>query len=546
MKRFLCVFVFIGIIFSVIFGFIISREYGLDIYKGEYHYEKNWMISENDGEKSSVKLPMVLKYEKDHKYTLSSVLTYLPKVNEDPYAFISFNHMYFKVYLNNEEIYSYTPEDVPSISKSPGNAYTMIPLPYDCYGKEIKIDFWLTLESGLVYEVGDILFGDYPTVIRDTFVHDVVLNIVTICILFLGILLVLLSAIMLKDNYNAGYTGIFALIFGIYCLSENLFNLYMIANPYFTYLINFFAFAAIPIPLILLFKNKVSSKFKTIYNIVFVLLISNIIIQGILHFAKILDIRQTLIFTHILYLISFLTIIITICFTSKKEKSDIKRFVYEIIPIIIGLFIDAFVHYFVITKEGSNTFFLQLGIFIFLISEAVYIFKGILNIYKENIKSDFYKNLAYKDGLTDLYNRTAFIKKLEELNLVKNKKGLLCICVDINNLKQINDENGHQAGDMIICKTAEYLKKYFLNCGEIYRVGGDEFNIFISNIEENIFIEKIDNMYKEIEIYNKNAEIKLKFALGYEYFNSKKYDSVEKCLYYADRKMYENKEKIKS
>ncbi len=546
MKRFLCAFVFIGIIISVIFGFIISKGYELNIYNGEYHYENNWMISENDGEKSAVKLPMALNYEKDCKYTLSSVLTYSPEVNEDPYAFISFNHMFFKIYLDNKEIYSYTSEDTPNISKSPGNAYTMIPLPDDCYGKEIKIEFWLTLKSGLAYEVGDILFGDYPTVIHDTFVHDVVLNIVTICILFLSILLILLSTIILKNNYNAGYAGIFALVFGIYCLSENLFNLYMTANPYFTYLINFFAFAAIPIPLILLFKNKVSSKFKTIYNIVFVLLISNIIIQGILHFAKVLDIRQTLIFTHILYLISFLTIIITICFTSKKEKSDIKRFVYGIIPIIAGFSIDAFIHYFVITKEGSNTFFLQIGIFIFLINEAVYIFKGILNLYKENIKSDFYKKLAYKDGLTDLYNRTAFIKRAEELNSVENKEDLLCICVDINNLKQINDENGHQAGDMIIRKTSEYLKRYFWDCGEIYRVGGDEFNIFIHNIEESKLIQKIDNMYEEIEVYNKNEKIKLSFALGYEYFNSEKYDSVEKCFYYADKNMYKNKKKLKS
>lgn len=77
----------------------------------------------------STTLPAPLKYDGEHKYSISSKIKYKPLDDESPYAFLTMNHMYFKVYLDNEEIYSYTASDTPNFSKSPGNSYAMIPLP---------------------------------------------------------------------------------------------------------------------------------------------------------------------------------------------------------------------------------------------------------------------------------------------------------------------------------------------------------------------------------------------------------------------------------
>lgn len=550
MRKVVRTIILISFLLLLLIGIQISKGYELPHYNGNNHNEVDWKLKiYGTAYEDRIKLPIVLEYKEDNKYALSTTLTYAPKDNESPYAFLSMNHMYFKVYLDSTEIYSYTKNDTPNLSKSPGNAYTMIALPNDCYGKEFRVEFWMTLEDGLVYEVGDILFGDYATVLHSTFYSDLLHNIIVICILFLGIILITISYVVLDKNVNqdAWHIGMFALVFGVYSITENLFNLYMISNPYITYLINFIVFACIPIPILLFFKCKVNPIFNKSYLIVFSLLILNILMQTCLHFLRIKDIRQLLIYTHILYVMTFLLIAISVYKTPKIFFSDKKYLIYSVFPIIIGIAIDAIKHYVFITEEGRNTSYMQFGVLLFLVIEAISVLKTILDAYKENIKGEFYKELAYKDGLTGLLNRTAFNKEVEKINLEKrNYDKLICICADINNLKKVNDTYGHHAGDEIICLAANYLNKYFRQYGNVYRIGGDEFDAFLYSVEIDKLNTIIENMYNEIEKHNETAKIKLQFALGYDQFHSVSEENVEKCLMRADKKMYDKKLKLKS
>ena len=550
MRKVVRTIILISFLLLLIIGIQISKGYELPNYRGNNYCEKDWELKNyGTSYEERIKLPVVLEYKEDNNYSLSTILTYAPKDNESPYAFLSMNHMYFKVFLDNKEIYSYTKDDTPNLSKSPGNAYTMIPLPNDCQGKEFRIDFWMTLEDGLVYELGDVFFGDYATVLHSTFEEDFPHDIIIVCILFLGIILITISYVVLdkKVSQDAWNIGMFALVFGVYSITENLFNLYMISNPYITYLINFIVFACIPIPILLFFKDKVDPAFNKSYLTVFSLLIFNILMQTCLHFLKIKDIRQLLIYTHLLYVMTFLLIAISVYKTPKTYILDKKYLIYSVFPIIIGIAIEAIMHYVFITVEGRNTSYMQLGVLSFLVIEAIYVLKNILDMYKENIKGEFYKELAYKDGLTGLYNRTAFNKDVESINLKKeNHDKLICICADINNLKKINDTYGHQAGDEIICLAAKYLNKYFGQFGNVYRIGGDEFDAFLYSIEVYELNRLIVNMYNEIEKYNETAKIKLQFALGYEQFYSINEENIEKCLMRADKRMYDEKLKAKS
>ena len=83
-----------------------------------------------------------------------------------PHAFIDNNHAYFRVYIDGKEIYHYTADDTPAVSKSPGNAYSMISLPQNCKGKELVLEFYPTLKVNVEYWVEDILFADYTSFMR--------------------------------------------------------------------------------------------------------------------------------------------------------------------------------------------------------------------------------------------------------------------------------------------------------------------------------------------------------------------------------------------
>ena len=61
--------------------------------------------------------------------------------------------------------------------------------------------------------------------------------------------------------------------------------------------------------------------------------------------------------------------------------------------------------------------------------------------------------MAFQDGLTGLYNRAAFMEEQKQIDRNRKKyQNVICICADVNNLKQINDEDGHLIGDQVLCR----------------------------------------------------------------------------------------------
>ena len=80
------------------------------------------------------------------------------------------------------------------------------------------------------------------------------------------------------------------------------------------------------------------------------------------------------------------------------------------------------------------------------------------------------------DALTGVGNKTAYIRKTDELNTQMNDPSLefAMVMVDMNNLKQINDEHGHRAGDLYIQGCCRMVCETFKH-SPVYRIGGDEF-----------------------------------------------------------------------
>ena len=76
--------------------------------------------------------------------------------------------------------------------------------------------------------------------------------------------------------------------------------------------------------------------------------------------------------------------------------------------------------------------------------------------------------LAYMDPLTGTYNRNV----LEEMREYLDSQALFVTMVDMDNLKTINDKQGHAAGDQAICGVSKFLKQI---SEAVFRLGGDEF-----------------------------------------------------------------------
>ncbi|MCR4790881.1 MAG: GGDEF domain-containing protein, partial [Treponemataceae bacterium] len=99
----------------------------------------------------------------------------------------------------------------------------------------------------------------------------------------------------------------------------------------------------------------------------------------------------------------------------------------------------------------------------------------------------YLKEKAERDALTKLYNRQVFQQNASMLS--RRDIDLILILLDIDTFKHINDTYGHDIGDKIIIKSATLMRDYLGGDHDTYRVGGDEFVVFIRNKDTSYFEE---------------------------------------------------------
>ena len=150
------------------------------------------------------------------------------------------------------------------------------------------------------------------------------------------------------------------------------------------------------------------------------------------------------------------------------------------------------------------------------------------------------------DALTGVGNKRAYDIEVKRLNESKNPYGI--VFVDINDLKGINDNYGHEKGDISIKTVSRAICKVF-NPLSVYRIGGDEFVVILENDDyenRNKLIREISELFRANESGDllppwKNVSAAVEYAVR----NTESDTDVESVLYRADTAMYENKKAMK-
>lgn len=154
------------------------------------------------------------------------------------------------------------------------------------------------------------------------------------------------------------------------------------------------------------------------------------------------------------------------------------------------------------------------------------------------------------DALTHVKNRQAYATKEAELNSIIRSGSRIEFAVgvfDINDLKKINDNRGHEAGDAYIVNCCKVLCKAFSR-SPVYRIGGDEFAILLFDDDYRdrmkIFADVKKKMI-EIAATNPSAEGRVSIAGGISEYDRTKDDKVAEVFARADSAMYTDKVKMK-
>jgi diguanylate cyclase (GGDEF)-like protein/PAS domain S-box-containing protein len=157
------------------------------------------------------------------------------------------------------------------------------------------------------------------------------------------------------------------------------------------------------------------------------------------------------------------------------------------------------------------------------------------------------RELSLTDQLTCVYNRRGLFTLVDPILKQANrqKKGILMLYADVDNLKEINDTFGHKEGDAALIETANILKTNYRESDITARIGGDEFVVIpVGTAGEDI--EKIvDRLEKSLEIYNskRKHDYRLSLSTGVTYYDPENPCSIEELLIQADELMYKHKKK---
>ncbi len=116
------------------------------------------------------------------------------------------------------------------------------------------------------------------------------------------------------------------------------------------------------------------------------------------------------------------------------------------------------------------------------------------------------KEMALTDGLTGLANRRSFDVNMEEAirQYKQSNRPFLLAYMDLDNFKNLNDTQGHKAGDLVLVHVADVMKKHIRANDVPARLGGDEFAIIFQNSDDT---EAAENSLEAIiqEIKNTNT-----------------------------------------
>ncbi len=142
------------------------------------------------------------------------------------------------------------------------------------------------------------------------------------------------------------------------------------------------------------------------------------------------------------------------------------------------------------------------------------------------------------DALTDVYNRAYFQTEVERFDLARQPTSV--IIVDVDGLKEINDAQGHAAGDRMLCRMAAALRSSFRKEDVVARIGGDEFAVLLPGVGASGLRDAIRRLLADVHRMNEvHGGPPVRFSLGTG--TALVPGTLEQTICRADEQMYRQK-----
>ena len=155
------------------------------------------------------------------------------------------------------------------------------------------------------------------------------------------------------------------------------------------------------------------------------------------------------------------------------------------------------------------------------------------------------RDSALKDALTGLYNRRFLQEHSQQIVAGAQRRGTsigLLMC-DLDYFKQVNDQYGHETGDLLLEATATALLKTVREADYVIRFGGEEFLVLLIDVEEgeaDVVAEKIRQAVAAVRVQTTNGPLSKTISIGVSIFPADG-ESLWQTIKYADVALYKAK-----
>lgn len=251
-------------------------------------------------------------------------------------------------------------------------------------------------------------------------------------------------------------------------------------------------------------------------------------------------------------------------------KAEIGRYILLMIQIVMFLLLSVFTFVESLKRQGSSKrHYFMVGVFslFMMVAIVLQVFFPLIPMYSygylfgvcilhtlvvEDEKANQRLELAearYQvsyDALTGAMSKHAYVDAEADIDDRINRgvmKDFAMVVFDLNDLKDVNDKKGHEAGDKYIIDSVRLIEDCFKDV-PVYRVGGDEFTIILEGEQFNDRKRLLDNFNKRIEENVKNNSVVVVSA-GLSDYVPDKDTTIIQIFTRADREMYARKHLLK-
>lgn len=438
-------------------------------------------------------------------------------------------HSFAEVRIDGQTVYSLSPGEKNRLGSSPSCNWVFVPLYMADNGKTVEITVTPVYQSVADREVS-FLLGTRSEILLRQFRDDLPQIVPSVVCIFLGIILTVIMPVLIvgkkTDSRSLFYLGNFLLLIGLWRITDTRFS--PILFPENTMALGYITIASLflcCIPLLLFFREYCSERGKRILNATAFLACIVAFGAFICQVFKIADLRETMFASHIMFIIIMVTVLFVSVshLFSREDKNGLHGLVLFLSP---GVAFDLVSFY--LNKSSSGAMFTILALLLYSFIRLV------TEIFSINKK-------IHTDPLTGLFNRDRWNITIKKSSLNSAPTGI--IMMDINRLKYTNDTMGHDVGDMLILSFADILRSVLPSDCTVFRWGGDEFVVLVSNA----YREKMDGYISKIseaaERHNSSGKKpEIHFSAGYAVSGDYPALSPEELLAKADEKMYYNKD----